>query len=115
MEGLEVMQLLVFLVFCSGVESLVRAGRASATVKAAMSAESYEPPDDLRLRGGSKQQFVPILPKGMEQPTLTKAEQMWLDEVNKAKQNATDASADEPLTDLEIIKLNLKRILDKWE
>ena len=66
---------------------------------------------DLKLRGGKKidPAFEVKLPKGMELPTLSEAERIKAAEREKAQETNPE------LSDLDLLRQNLKKLLDSME
>ena len=66
---------------------------------------------DLKLRGGKKLDpaFEVKLPKGMELPTLSEAERV------KAAERAKAQETNPELSDLDLLRQNLKKLLDSME
>ena len=66
---------------------------------------------DLKLRGGKKLDpaFEVKLPKGMELPNLSEAERI------KAAERAKAQESNPELSDLDLLRQNLKKLLDSME
>ena len=66
---------------------------------------------DLKLRGGKKLDpaYEVKLPKGMELPRLSEAERV------KAAERAQAQESNPELSDLDLLRMNLKKLLDSME